>query len=87
MPRIITIYTQPSCQPCKATKRWWDRRGIRYQEVDITSSPKDAEAIRALGFKEAPVVIVSNGDAEMDLMWSGFDPNNLTKYTTKEVAA
>lgn len=86
MPRTIKIYTQPSCQPCKATKRWWDRRGIRYQEIDITTSPDDAAAIRALGFKEAPVVIVSTGDPETDLMWSGFDPNNLTKYTTTEAA-
>jgi len=82
----LTVYTQPSCQPCKATKRWLDRRGIIYQEVDVTTSPDDAEAIRALGFKEAPVVIVSSGDPELDLMWSGFDPNNLTKYATREMS-
>ena len=82
----LTVYTQPSCQPCKATKRWLDKRGISYQEVDVTTSPKDAEAIRALGFKEAPVVIVSSGDPELDLMWSGFDPSNLTKYTTREMS-
>jgi glutaredoxin-like protein NrdH len=82
----LTVYTQPSCQPCKATKRWLDRRGISYQEVDVTTSPNDAEAIRALGFKEAPVVIVSSGDPELDLMWSGFDPNNLTKYATREMS-
>jgi glutaredoxin-like protein NrdH len=82
----LTVYTQPSCQPCKATKRWLDKRGIIYQEVDVTTSPKDAEAIRALGFKEAPVVIVSSGDPELDLMWSGFDPNNLTKYATREMS-
>lgn len=83
MTRIITIYSQPFCQPCKATKKWLDRRGIIYQDIDITKHPEHAEAIRALGFKQAPVVIVSTGDPEMDLMWSGFDPNNLTKYTTK----
>ena len=82
----LTVYSQPNCQPCKATKRWLDRRGIIYQEVDVTTSPKDAEAIRALGFKEAPVVIVSSGDPELDLMWSGFDPNNLTKYATREMS-
>jgi len=82
----LTVYSQPNCQPCKATKRWLDRRGITYQEVDVTTSPKDAEAIRALGFKEAPVVIVSSGDPELDLMWSGFDPNNLAKYATREMS-
>lgn len=88
--RTITVYTQPNCQPCKATKRWLDKRDIRFQETDVTKpeNEKDAEAIRALGFKEAPVVIVSTGDPETDLMWSGFHPDNLSKYThsTEEAA-
>uniref|UniRef100_UPI003F49B0A3 glutaredoxin domain-containing protein n=1 Tax=Arthrobacter silvisoli TaxID=2291022 RepID=UPI003F49B0A3 len=83
----ITVYTQEHCQPCKATKRWLDKRGITFAEVDVTTSPDDAAAIRALGFKEAPVVIVSTGDPETDLMWSGFDPNNLTKYAHQTKAA
>jgi len=85
-PRTITVYSQPRCQPCKATKRWLDSRGIVYGEVDLTTSPDDAEAVRALGFKEAPVVIVSTGDPETDLMWSGFHPDNLTKYTLTKAA-
>jgi len=88
--RTITVYTQPNCQPCKATKRWLDKRDIQFQETDVTKpeNANDAEAIRALGFKEAPVVIVSTGDPETDLMWSGFIPDNLTKYahTTREAA-
>lgn len=87
MPRTIKLYTQPRCQPCKATKRWLDNRGITYQEVDVTTHPDDAEAIKSLGFKQAPVVIVSTGDPETDLMWSGFDPNNLEKYTHSTKAA
>jgi glutaredoxin-like protein NrdH len=86
--RTITIYTQHNCQPCKATKRWLDKRDIPYTEVDISTSPDDAKAIIALGFKEAPVIIVSTGDPETDIMWSSFHPDNLSKYThsTKEAA-
>lgn len=89
MTRSITIYSQPHCQPCKATKRWLDKRDILYREVDVTrpENADDAEAIRSLGFKEAPVVIVSTGDPETDLMWSGFIPDNLTKYTHSTKAA
>jgi len=86
-PRTITVYSQPQCQPCKATKRWLDKHDIPYTEVDVTTSPVDAEAIRELGFKEAPVVIVSTGDPETDLMWSGFIPDNLRKYTHSTKAA
>ena len=85
--RTITVYTQPYCQPCKATKRWLDKRDIPYTEVDISTSPDDAKAILALGFKEAPVIIVSTGDPETDIMWSSFHPDNLTKYTHSTKAA
>lgn len=83
LPRTITVYTTPGCVQCKPTKKWLDDRGILYREVDLAESPKDAEAIRELGFKQAPVVIVSTGDPELDLMWSGFDPGNLGKYATR----
>lgn len=82
----ITVYSQPSCQPCKATKRWLDKRGISYHEVDVTTSPDDLAAIKSLGYKSAPVVIVSTGDPEIELHWFGFDPNNLSKYATREMS-
>lgn len=85
--RTITVYSKPNCQPCKATKRWLDKRDIPYTEVDITTSPKDLEAIQSLGFQEAPVVIVSTGDPEADIMWSGLHVDNLTKYTHTTKAA
>ena len=82
----ITVYTAPQCVQCTATKRWLDKRGIIYQTVDVSKSPADLEAIKALGYKAAPVTIVSTGDPEMELHWSGFDVNNLRKYTTREMS-
>jgi len=86
-PRTITVYSKPNCQPCKATKRWLDKRNIPYTEVDISTSPADLEAIQSLGFQEVPVVIVSTGDPETDLMWSGLVVANLEKYTHSTKAA
>lgn len=85
--RNITVYTQPGCQPCKATKRWLDKRGISYRTVDVTESPEDLEAIKALGYQSVPVVIVGRGDPETELHWQGFHPDNLSKYTTEKVEA
>ena len=82
----ITVYTAPQCVQCTATKRWLDKRGIIYQSIDVSKSPADLEAIKALGYKAAPVTIVSTGDPEMELHWSGFDVNNLRKYTTREMS-
>lgn len=82
----ITVYTQPNCQPCKATKRWLDKRGIVYNTIDLTESPADMEAVLALGYKAAPVTIVAGRSPDMDLHWQGFIPDLLAKYTTKEAA-
>ena len=87
MAKTITIYSRPSCQPCKAVKRWWDRKGIQYQEVNVEASPEDAAAIRALGYDGVPVVVVSNGDPETDIHWQGLVLANLEKYTTETKAA
>ena len=80
----ITVYTQPACQPCKATKRWLDKRGIIYRTVDLTESPDDMAAVKALGYAAAPVIVVSGRDPLMDLHWQGFIPDLLSKYTTNE---
>ena len=76
----ITVYTKPGCQPCRATKRWLDKRGIEYSTVDVTTSPADLAAIKELGYEGVPVTVVSSGDPETDLHWHGFQPDNLRKY-------
>jgi glutaredoxin-like protein NrdH len=82
----ITVYTSPNCQQCTATKRWLDKRGINYKTIDVTENPNDLAAIKELGYKAAPVTIVSTGDPEMELHWYGFDVNNLRKYATREMS-
>lgn len=84
--KTITVYTLPRCVQCTATKRWLDKRGIEYTTVDLTQSPDDYAAVKALGYNAAPVVIVSNGDPEMDLHWYGFNDVLLERYCV-EVAA
>lgn len=83
----ITVYTKPNCQPCRATKRWLDNRGVEYQTVDVTTSPADLEAIKALGYEGVPVTIVSGRTPELDLHWHGFHPDNLAKYALPKAAA
>lgn len=68
----VTVYTQPSCQPCRATKRWLDKRGITYTQVDVTHDPTAAEYVKDLGYLAAPVVITSDG-----AHWNEFRPDLL----------
>lgn len=70
----VRIYSKPRCVQCDATKRRLDEKGIPYIEEDATD-PANTEAIKALGYQQAPVVIVSYGDPKNEEHWSGFRPD------------
>lgn len=85
--RTITIYSRPSCQPCKAIKRWWNNKGVTYQEVNVEEYPEDLAAIKSLGYERVPVTVVSSGDPETDIHWGGLHMDNMIKYTLEKAAA
>lgn len=71
----VTVYTQPACQPCLATKRLLNRNGTPFTEVDLTTDPAARELVRSLNHQTAPVVIA--GDAH----WSGYRPDQINALT------
>jgi len=88
MKKAITIYTTPGCSQCVMTKNWWRKKGVEYREVDLTTSPDDFEAVKALGYMQAPVVVVNDdGDTENEKHWYGFRPDLLEEFTLAAVAA
>jgi len=69
-----TIYSKPNCVQCLATTRSMDRQDIPYTLIDLT---KDGDAflrVQELGYKQAPVVVTSDGTH-----WSGFNPVEIAK--------
>lgn len=61
-----TVYTLPDCQPCKATKRLFEKLGVPYIEVSLLDDPDAAQRFRERGLMEAPVV------ETFETCWSGF---------------
>lgn len=62
----VVVYTQPNCQPCKATLRRFATAGITVIEhaaADYTS------ILKALGHQAAPVVMDGRKH------WSGYRPD------------
>lgn len=80
MSKTITVYTTPDCRQCKMTKAWLTGKGIPFNTVDLSESPGDLEAVRALGYQAAPVIIVSKGDPRNEVHWYGFNPDLLTEH-------
>ncbi|WP_454044389.1 glutaredoxin family protein [Cellulosimicrobium sp. Marseille-Q8652] len=72
----VTVYTQPHCMPCTATKRQLTRRGIPYAEVDLTTDPAALALVQSLGHQAAPVVIAG------DQHWSQYRPDRINALTT-----
>ena len=71
MSASVTVYTIPSCPQCTATKRALTKRGVAFQEVDLTTDENARETLKAEGFMSAPVVITDNDS------WTGFRPDKI----------
>jgi glutaredoxin-like protein NrdH len=90
---IVTVYTTPACSQCNLTKRWLDdpKRGDmkdQYNVVDLSQDEAAYEAVKALGYMQAPVVIVNdNGDTTDEKHWYGFRPDLLEQFVRPLIAA
>lgn len=67
----ITVYSKPACVQCDATKRALKKAGLEYTEIDLMEDAEALEAVKALGYQQAPV-IMAGGDH-----WSGFRPDKI----------
>jgi glutaredoxin-like protein NrdH len=72
----VTVYTKDRCQPCRATKRYLDERGIDFEEKHTADPAYLAEA-KALGYLGAPVVVFVPAPGESVDHWYGFRPDKL----------
>lgn len=62
----ITVYTNPDCVQCDATKRWFDKTGVKYETVDLSEDKQALDMVLGMGYSAAPVVITDKDS------WSGF---------------
>lgn len=69
----ITVFTKSACQACEATKKALDRAGLDYDVIDVSDNLARQQALRECGFRQMPVVEVSNGEDYRS--WEGFRPD------------
>lgn len=75
---MITVYSKPNCHQCSATYRKLKSLDLPHESVDVTEDADALAFIRALGYQQAPVVVVREG-AQIKEHWSGFRPDLLKK--------
>ena len=56
----ITLYVRPWCGSVMVVKRWLDRKGIPYSEIDITQDKEAAQHVEALngGYQSVPTILL-----------------------------
>jgi len=55
----VTIYTTLVCPYCVQAKRLLDRKGVAYDEIDVTSDPtRRQEMIQASGRRTVPQIFI-----------------------------
>ncbi|GAA1780191.1 MULTISPECIES: glutaredoxin-like protein NrdH [Leucobacter] len=73
----ITVYTKPSCVQCTATYRALDSKGIEYEVLDLSQDEAALQAVKELGYLQAPVVVAD------DEHWSGFRPDKISELANR----
>lgn len=68
----ITVYTKPACVQCTATFRALEKAGIAFETVDLSVDRDALDYVMALGYLQAPVVIVGDDDH-----WAGYRPERI----------
>lgn len=54
----VTIYTKTGCPHCTAAKMELSKKGIKFEEINVSQNPgKIAEMMRLSGGRKVPVVI------------------------------
>ena len=75
----ITVYTNPSCMACDATKKYLSERHTKFETVDLSTDELALAAVKDLGYMQAPVVFVRYPNGS-ETHWNGFNPSKLDGF-------
>lgn len=67
----ITVYSKNNCMQCNMTKKFLEKAGADFEEINIDEQPEKIDYVKSLGFTAAPVIEAG------DLVFSGFQPAKL----------
>lgn len=82
---MIDVYSKPNCPQCSATYRKLKALGLAFNSIDVTEDADALAFIHALGYQQAPVVVILEGeDDHIKKHWSGFRPDLLKKETQND---
>ena len=69
----ITLFSKNNCMQCKMTKKFLEKEGADFEEINIDEQPEKIDYVKSLGFTAAPVIEAG------DIVFSGFQPAKLKR--------
>jgi len=55
----VQVFTTAYCSFCYAAKALLDRKGIRYEEIDVTKNPAmKRKVMHEIGWKTVPIILI-----------------------------
>lgn len=74
----ITVYIKSNCVQCTQTKKHLTKLNLPYVEVNVEDDLQAYDYIvNRLGYRAAPVIIVTDDDEETAEHWSGYNPEKI----------
>lgn len=71
----VKVYWGEGCQPCKATKRWLDKKDVPYEAIEVTANIAKEKNISSVPYVE--IIEHSDSGGSLKDSWVGFRPDRL----------
>lgn len=73
MPKKVTVFTRPTCAPCRSLKKYLKHKGINFNEVNVDESPEASRQMTRMGGGSmVPMTVITNQDDSQQVI-SGFN--------------
>lgn len=68
----IVVYSKNGCGQCLFTKKYLEKKGVSFEERNLSLNPEYTDEVMALGFQSLPVIVAPGHEA-----FSGYQPEKL----------
>jgi glutaredoxin 3 len=56
----VVMYSKDPCPYCVNAKRFFQERGIQYEEIDLTDKPEEMQKIKnETGWRTVPIIMIN----------------------------
>ncbi|AMS02673.1 thioredoxin domain [Gordonia phage Yvonnetastic] len=82
--KLVILYTQPECQGCRMTKKYFTEHGVAHEVYDVSEpeNQKGYNKVKKLGYSSAPVVIIKKNGRRVD-HWTGYSITKIQAHFPK----